>query len=130
MDAAVQEKRQQVLVMEINHFLHNLGGNMEMTHQNDVRIVNRSYLRENFTAQPETAQNLMKMSLKNLNFLPPDQERASDYRNHAVTPGSWTANHVCWWMAGTGKSQVISASGGTSARLDFRSIQLHLIRTL
>jgi len=54
--------------------------------QNDVQIVDRSYLQKNFKAQSETAQKLIEDVVRNL-FLPSEQERAFRIiANHAVTP--------------------------------------------
>jgi len=57
-DAAVQEKRQQVLA-ETNISLPAQSGRQygKDPNQNDVQIVDRSYLQKNFKAQSETAQN-------------------------------------------------------------------------
>src|SRR5882762_7938415 len=87
-DAAVQEKRQQVLA-ERNKALPTQSGKQAGTdpNQNDVQIVDRSYLRKNFNAQSEVAQNLIEDVIKKFE-LTTEQERAFRIvANHAVTPG-------------------------------------------
>src|SRR6202048_3929236 len=77
--------------------------------QNDVRIVDRSYLQKNFKAQSETAQNLIEDVIGKFE-LTSEQERAFRIiSNHAVTPGSEQLTMHVGGMAGTGKSQVIKA---------------------
>jgi len=58
LDAAVQEKCQQVMA-ERNKSLPAQSKNQSGTdpNQNDVQIVDRSYLQKSFKAQSETAQN-------------------------------------------------------------------------
>ena len=60
-DAAVQEKRQQVLA-ERNKALpaQSKKQSGKDPNQNDVQIVDRSYLQKNFKAQSETAQKLIE----------------------------------------------------------------------
>src|ERR1700734_456580 len=88
-DAAVQEKRQQVLA-ERNKSLpaqfKNQSG--KDPNQNDVQIVDRSYLNRSFKAQSETAQKLIEGVVDKFE-LTSDQERAFRIiANHAVTLGS------------------------------------------
>jgi len=109
-DAAVQEKRQQVLA-ERNKSLPAQSKNQsgKDPNQNDVRIVDRSYLQKSFKAQSETAQNLIEEVVEKFE-LTSDQERAFRIiANHAVTPGSEQLMMYVGGMAGTGKSQVIKA---------------------
>jgi len=88
-DAAVLEKRQQVLA-ERNKSLPAQSKNQsgKDPNQNDVRIVDRSYLQKSFKAQSETAQKLIEAVVEKFE-LTSDQERAFRIiANHAVTPAS------------------------------------------
>ena len=77
--------------------------------QNDVQIVDRSYLLKNFKAQSEKAQNLIEDVVGKFD-LTSEQERAFRIiANHAVTPGSEQLMMYVGGMGGTGKSQVIKA---------------------
>src|SRR6202167_1390360 len=77
--------------------------------QNDVQIVDRSYLQKNFKAQSESAQKLIEDVVKKFE-LTSDQERAFRIvANHAVSPGSEQLMVYVGGMGGTGKSQVIKA---------------------
>src|ERR1700683_578827 len=77
--------------------------------QNDVQIVDRSYLQKNFKAQLETAQKLIEDVIEKFE-LTSEQERAFRIiANHAVTPGSEQLMMYVGGMGGTGKSQVIKA---------------------
>src|ERR1700733_2610171 len=109
-DAAVQEKRQQVLA-ERNKSLPAQSKNQsgKDPNQNDVQIVDRSYLQKSFKAQSETAQKLIEDVVEKFE-LTSDQERAFRIiANHAVTPASEQLIMYVGGMAGTGKSQVIKA---------------------
>src|SRR5258705_1479644 len=109
-DAAVQEKRQQVLA-ERNKALPAQSGKKsgKDPNQNDVRIVDRSYLQKNFKAQSETAQKLIEDVVEKFE-LTSEQERAFRIiANHAVAPGSEQLIMYVGGMGGTGKSQVIKA---------------------
>ena len=109
-DAAVQEKRQQVLA-ERNKALPTQSGKQtgKDPNQNDVQIVDRSYLQKNFKAQSETAQKLIEDVVEKFE-LTSDQERAFRIvANHAVSPGSEQLMMYVGGMGGTGKSQVIKA---------------------
>src|SRR5258705_2672554 len=109
-DAAVQEKRQQVLA-ERNKSLPAQSGRKygKDSTQNNVQIVDRSYLQKNFKAQSETAQNLIEDVIEKFE-LTSDQERAFRIiANHAVAPGSEQLIMYVCGMGGTGKSQVIKA---------------------
>src|SRR6202453_3190939 len=65
-DAAVQEKRQQVLA-ERNKALPTQSGmqTSKDPNQNDVQIVDRSYLKKNLKAQSESAQKLIEDVVQN-----------------------------------------------------------------
>ena len=77
--------------------------------QNDVQIVDRSYLEKRFKAQSEAAQNLIEDVVIKFE-LNSDQERAFRIvANHAVTPGAEQLLMYVGGMGGTGKSQVIKA---------------------
>ena len=77
--------------------------------QNNVQIVDRSYLQKNFRAQSDTAQKLIEDVVEKFE-LTSDQERAFRIiANHAVTPGSEQLMMYVGGMGGTGKSQVIKA---------------------
>ena len=108
--AAVQEKCQQVLA-ERNRDLpaqsiKKVGKDLN---QNDVQIVDRSYLEKRFKAQSEAAQNLIEDVVIKFE-LNSDQERAFRIvANHAVTPGAEQLLMYVGGMGGTGKSQVIKA---------------------
>src|ERR1700674_1049784 len=109
-DAAVQEKRQQVLA-ERNKALPAQSERQsgKDPNQNDVQIVDRSYLQKNFKALSETAQKLIEDVIEKFE-LTSDQERAFRIiANHAVTPGSEQLMMYVGGMGGTGKSQVIKA---------------------
>ena len=88
-EAAVQEKRQQVLA-ERNKALPAQSGKKSGRdpNQNDVQIVDRSYLQKNFKTQSETAQKLIEDVIDQFE-LTSEQERAFRIiANHAFTPGS------------------------------------------
>jgi hypothetical protein len=109
-DAAVQEKHQQVLV-ERNKALpaQSEKKSGKDPNQNDVQIVDRSYLQKNFKAQSETAQKLIEDVIEKFE-LTSDQERSFKIiANHAVTPGSDQLVMYVGGIGGTGKSQVIKA---------------------
>ena len=109
-DAAVQEKRQQVLA-ERNKALPAQCGKQsgKDPNQNNVRIVDRSYLQKNFKALSEAAQKLIEDVVEKFE-LTSEQERAFRIiANHAVAPGSEQLIMYVGGMAGTGKSQVIKA---------------------
>jgi PIF1-like helicase len=109
-DAAVQEKRQQVLA-ERNKALPAQSGKQsgKDPNQNNVQIVDRSYLQKSFKAQSEAAQNLIQNVVEKFE-LTSEQERAFRIiANHAVAPGSEQLIMYVGGMAGTGKSQVIKA---------------------
>src|ERR1700677_1883412 len=109
-EAAVQENCQQVLA-ERNKTLPAQAGKKSGRdpNQNDVRIVDRSYLQKNFKAQSETAQILIEDIIGKFE-LTCEQERAFRIiANHAVTPGSGQLTMYVGGMGGTGKSQVIKA---------------------
>jgi len=87
-DAAVQEKRQQVLA-ERNKALPAQCGKQsgKDPNQNNVRIVDRSYLQKNFKALSEAAQKLIEDVVEKFE-LTSEQERAFRIiANHAVAPG-------------------------------------------
>src|ERR1700730_13467866 len=110
MGCAVQEKRQQVLT-ERNQALpaQSIKKVGKDPNQNDVQIVDRSYLEKRFKAQSEVAQNLIEDVVIKFE-LNSDQERAFRIvANHAVTPGAEQLLMYVGGMGGTGKSQVIKA---------------------
>src|ERR1700692_4604735 len=109
-DAAVQEKCQQVL-SERNKALPAQSGKKsgKDPNQNDVQIIDRSYLQKDFKAQSETAQKMIEDVIVKFE-LSSEQERSFRIiANHAVTPGSEQLMMYVGGMAGTGKSQVIKA---------------------
>src|SRR5882762_1270740 len=109
-DAAVQEKRQQVLA-ERNKALpaQSMNKSCKDPNQNDVQIVDRSYLQKDFKVQLETAQTLIEDVIGKFK-LNSEQERAFRIvANHAVTPGAEQLIMYVGGMGGTGKSQVIKA---------------------
>src|ERR1700685_731208 len=109
-DAAVQEKCQQVLA-ERNKALATQSGKQtgKDPNKNDVQIVDRSYLQQNFKAQSESAQKLIEDVVEKFE-LTSDQERAFRIvANHAVSLGSEQLMMYVGGMGGTGKSQVIKA---------------------
>jgi hypothetical protein len=77
-DATVQEKRQQVLA-ERNKALPEQSRikSGRDPNQNDVKIVDRSYLQKNFKAQSEIAQNLIEDVIEKFD-LTSKQERQSE----------------------------------------------------
>ena len=88
-DAAVQEKCQQVLA-ERNKALPTQSGKQtgKDPNQNDVQIVDRSYLQQNFKARSESAQKMIEDVVEKFE-LTSDQERAFRIvANHTVSPGS------------------------------------------
>ena len=88
-DATVQEQRQQVL-SEKNKALPAQSGKRagKDPNQNDVQIVDRSYLQKDFKAQSDNAQKLIEHVIK-IFFLNSEQERSFRIvANHAVTPGA------------------------------------------
>src|ERR1700723_3482107 len=109
-DAAVQGKHQQVLA-ERNKALPTQSGKQtgKDPNQNDVQIVDRSYLQKNFKAQSKSAQKMIEDVVERFE-LTSDQERAFRIvANHAVSPGSEQLMMYIGGMGGTGKSQVIKA---------------------
>src|SRR6202051_3616748 len=86
---AVQEKCQQVLA-ERNKALPAQSGKQsgKDPNQNDVQIVDRSYLQKNFKAQSELTQKLIEDVIEKFE-LTSDQERSFRIiANHADRPGS------------------------------------------
>jgi len=109
-DATVQEQRQQVL-SERNKALPAQSGKRagKDPNQNDVQIVNRSYLQKDFKAQSDNAQKLIEDAIQ-IFSLNSEQERSFRIvANHAVTPGAEQLIMYLGGMGGTGKSQVIKA---------------------
>src|SRR6202790_2877606 len=109
-DAAVQEQRQQVL-SERNKALPAQSGKQsgKDPNQNDVQIVDRSYLQKNFKALSETAQKLIEDVIVKFELTSEQERSFRIIANHAVTPGSEQLMMYVGGMAGTGKSQVIKA---------------------
>ena len=110
-NAAVQEKRQQILG-ERNKALPAQSGKKsgKDPNQNDVQIVDRSYLQKNIKAQSETAQKLIEDVVEKF-VLTSEQERAFRIiANHAVTPELEQLMMYVGGMAGTGnhKSSTLS----------------------
>ena len=68
-DAAVQEKHQQVLAKR-NKALPTVWKNGKDPNQNDVQIVDRSYLQKNFRAKSETAQKLIENVVEKFELTP------------------------------------------------------------
>jgi len=109
-DATVQEQRQHVL-SERNKALPAQSGKRagKDPNQNDVQIVDRSYLQKDFKAQLDNAQKLIEDVIQ-IFSLNSEQERSFRIvANHAVTPGAEQLIMYLGGMGGTGKSQVIKA---------------------
>ena len=109
-DATVQEKCQQVLA-ERNKVLpaqsHKNAG--KDPNQNNVQIVDRSYLQRDFKAQSDVAQKLIEDVIEKFE-LNSDQERAfTIVANNAVTPGAKQLAMYLSGIGGTRNSQVIKA---------------------
>ena len=109
-NAAVQDQHQQVLA-ERNKALPAQSGKKsgKDMNQNDVQIVDRSYLQKDFKVQSDVAQKLIEDVIQKFS-LNPEQERAFRIvANHAVAPGAEQLIMYLGGMGGTGKSQVIKA---------------------
>src|ERR1700723_2192851 len=107
-EATVQEQRQHILT-ERNRALPAQSSKRagKDPNQNDVRLVDRSYLQRDFKAQSDNAQKLIEDVIQKF-LLNCDQERAFRIvSNHAVTPGAEQLIMYLGGMGGTGKSQVI-----------------------
>ena len=107
-EATVQEQRQHILT-ERNRALPAQSSKRagKDPNQNDVRLVDRSYLQRDFKAQSDNAQKLIEDVIHKF-LLNSDQERAFRIvSNHAVTPGAEQLIMYLGGMGGTGKSQVI-----------------------
>ena len=77
--------------------------------QNDVQIVDRSYLQKDFKVQSIVAQKLIEDVIQKF-LLNSEQERAFRIvANHAVTPGAEQLMMYLGGMGGTRKSQVIKS---------------------
>ena len=113
--AAVQKKRQQILD-DCKKYIPNErklnSNNCHDSNQNDVRVVDQSYLMRNFKAKSDVDQNLIDKTVKDFN-LNTEQERAFRIvANHATIPGCEQLKMYLSGMGGTGKSQVIKAHIG------------------
>jgi hypothetical protein len=107
-EATVQEQRQHILT-ERNRALPAQSSKRagKDPNQNDVQLVDRSYLQRDFKAQSDNAQKLIEDVIQKF-LLNSDQERAFRIvSNHAVTPGAEQLIMYLGGMGGTGKSQVI-----------------------
>ena len=110
--AIIQEKRQEIVNERSTHIPNNNKVHKH-THsdpnENNVTLVDRSYLCSDFKAHSESVQNDINHNV-NLFSLNTEQERAFRIvANHAVTPQSEQLKMYLGGMGGTGKSQVIRA---------------------
>jgi ATP-dependent exoDNAse (exonuclease V), alpha subunit - helicase superfamily I member len=109
---AVQNKRQEVLAnrrVNIPKQKKNFNSSFHDPNENDVKVVDQSYLRRNFKAELEVVQNLVESTVANFS-LNIEQERAFRIvANHSTTFKSDQLKMYLGGIGGTGKSQVIKA---------------------
>ena len=108
--ALIEEKRQEVLAERNKHIpsKSNLRTKAD-PNENDVRIIDRSYLQKSFKAKSAAAQKIIDEAVQEFS-LNTEQERAFRIvANHSVEPKSEQLKMYLGGMGGTGKSQVIKA---------------------
>jgi predicted AAA+ superfamily ATPase len=110
--AAVKAKRQEILA-ERNKSIpaKTTSQTQKDPNQNDVKIIDRSYLNKSFKAKSKAAQSQIDGVVNSKEFrLNTDQERAFRIvANHAVSSNPEQLKMYMGGMGGTGKSQVIKA---------------------
>jgi hypothetical protein len=111
--ATVHDKRQEVLAERNKNIpsvtSHSKGKYSQDPNENDVKIVDQSYLRHDFKAKTEAAQKHIDQCVNDFN-LNTEQNRAFRIiANHATTPQSEQLKMYLGGMGGTGKSQVFKA---------------------
>ena len=110
--AAVKAKRQEILTEKNKSIPAKTAGQAQKDpNQNDVKVIDRSYLDQSFKAKSKTAQSQIDGVVNSKEFqLNTDQERAFRIvANHAVSSNPDQLKMYMGGMAGTGKSQVIKA---------------------
>jgi hypothetical protein len=110
--ATVQSKRQDIISERTkslpSHFIVTRSGKKD-PNQNDVKIIDKSYLFKSFKAETEKIQQIINKTVEQFK-LNKEQERAFRIvANHSVTPASEQLKMYLGGMGGTGKSQVIKA---------------------
>ena len=109
-EATVQEQRQHILAERNKAHPAQSGKRTgKDPNQNDVQLVDRSYLQKDFKVQSDNAQKLIEDVIQKFLL---NSEQESTFRivaNHTVTPGAEQLIMYLGGMGGTGKSQVIKA---------------------
>jgi hypothetical protein len=108
--ALIEEKRQKVLADRNKHIPSKSSFKIRADpNENDVKIIDRSYLQRSFKAKSAAAQKLIDETVQDFN-LNTEQERAFKIvANHSVELKSEQLKMYLGGMGGTGKSQVIKA---------------------
>jgi hypothetical protein len=111
--SAVQEKRQQVIAEHNQNIATTSKSSIQKQYsdlnENNVIIVDQSYLMHNFKAEIVQRQHLIDITINKF-LLNKEQERAFRIiANHASCPGSEQLKMYIAGMARTGKSQLIKA---------------------
>ena len=108
--ALIEEKRQEVLAERNKHIPSKSGFKTKPDpNENNVKIIDRSYLQKSFKAKSAAAQKLIDETVQEFT-LNTEQERAFRIvANHSVEPKSEQLKMYLGGMGGTGESQVIKA---------------------
>jgi len=108
--ALIEEKRQEVLAETNKHIPSKYNFRKKVDpNENNVKIIDRSYLQKSFKAKSAAAQKLIDETVQEFT-LNTEQERAFRIvANHSVEPKSEQLKMYLGGMGGTGKSQVIKA---------------------
>ena len=101
-DAAFQESVNSSCLKELKHFLQSGKQSGKDPNQNDVQIIDRSYLQKNFKVQSETAQKLIEDVIVEFELISEQKRSFRIIANHAVTPGSEQLMMYVGGMTGTG----------------------------
>jgi hypothetical protein len=106
----IEEKKQEALAKRNKHIPSNSNFKMDVDpNENDVKIVNQSYLQKSFSAKSIRDQNRIVETIQLFN-LNTEQERAFRIiANHSVEPTSEQLKMYLASIGGTGKSHVIKA---------------------
>ena len=107
--ATVEEEKQKILADRSKNIPSKPSKTMSDPNENDVKIIDHSYLQRDFKAKIAADNKLIDDTVQEF-FLNTEQERAFRIiANHAVEPKSGQLKMYLGGMGGTGKSQVIKA---------------------
>ena len=107
--ASVDQERQKILAERTKNIPSKSLKNISDPNENNVQVVDRSYLQRSFKAKLKSDQNLVTSTVKDFS-LNPEQERAFRIiAHHSLEPNSEQLKMYLGGMGGTGKSQVIKA---------------------